>query len=66
MVSKIPPVKEGDIATHLFYIRRDIADIKDNYVTRMEFSPVKKIVFGVVGLILVGVMSGLIALVIRQ
>lgn len=39
--------------------------ILNNYVTKDEFAPVQKLVYGLVGLILVAVTSGLIALVIQ-
>jgi len=57
------------IATKIDYIQRDVAEIKEklekDYVTRDEFDPVKKIVYGMVGLVLVAVVSALIALVVR-
>lgn len=54
------------------YMQQDIADIKNSikddktgYVSRVEFEPIKKIVYGMVGLILMSVMGALVALVIR-
>lgn len=55
---------------------RDIRDIKQSldkierrlsqdYITRIEFDPIKKIVYGLVSLILVGVVGALLGLVIR-
>lgn len=57
-------------------MRKDIEFIKDNlkeinvkldqkYVTHDEFEPVKKIVYGIVALILTSVVVALIALVIK-
>lgn len=50
-------------------IKKDITEIKllitQNYVRREEFNPVQKIVYGLVSVILMGVMGALIALVIR-
>jgi thiosulfate reductase cytochrome b subunit len=40
--------------------------LEDDYVTQDQFEPVKKIVYGLVSIILVAVVGGLIALVIRQ
>jgi hypothetical protein len=58
------------IATKLDYIQRDIVEIKQKleseYVTQDEFEPVKKIVFGIVGVVLLAVIGALVALVLRQ
>jgi ABC-type phosphate transport system permease subunit len=64
--------EQNNYQTDIKYIRRDLDEIKDlmkeqreTYVTKDEFRPVKTLVYGVVSLILVGVMSALIALVIK-
>ena len=36
------------------------------YVTKIEFDPIKKLVYGMVALILMGVVGGILALVIRS
>lgn len=58
------------IKTDLEYIKRDIGEIKQtlkaDYVTREEFSPIRSIVYGMVGLILTAVIGALVALVIKQ
>ena len=58
------------IKTDLDYIKRDIAEIKAtiraDYVTREEFSPIKNIVYGLVGIILTSVIGALVALVIQK
>ena len=41
------------------------SDLKDDYVTRTEFWPVKVLVYGFAGLVLVGVVGALIALVVK-
>lgn len=38
--------------------------ISQHYVSKEEFEPIKKIVYGLVGLILVGVVGALLALVV--
>lgn len=38
--------------------------IQDNYVTRLEFAPVKAVVYGMVGLILMAVLAAVITLVV--
>ena len=57
------------IANDISYIKRDIIDIKeklnDDYVTKTEFEPIKKIVYGLVGLILVAVVTALVAGVLK-
>ena len=56
------------ISNDITYIRDDVKEIKDNlrssYVSKDEFDPVKKIVYGLVGLILVAVMVAVLGLVI--
>lgn len=58
------------LKTDLEYIKRDISEIKltlkTDYVTREEFSPIKSIVYGLVGIVLTSVIGALVALVIRQ
>ena len=49
-------------------IKQDVTEIKtkleSHYVTKEEFDPIKKIVYGVVSLILVSVVGALLALVV--
>ena len=52
-------------------MKRDISDLKremkennNELVTKTEFNPVRNIVYGMVGLILIGVLSAIIALVV--
>jgi len=49
-------------------IKRDVSEIKEklesHYVTKEEFDPIKKVVYGMVSLILVAVIGALLALVI--
>jgi len=62
--------------TKLAVIQNDIGYIKDtmksldqkvssHYVSKEEFEPIKKIVYGLVGLILVAVVGALVSLVVR-
>jgi hypothetical protein len=48
----------------------DVADIKSSlkgmYVTRAEFEPIRNLVYGAVGLILIAFLTALIALVITR
>lgn len=63
--------------TQLALLQQDVAYIKtavekidtkvsSHYVSRDEFEPIKKIVYGLVGLILVAVVGALVSLVVRQ
>ena len=51
-------------------IKKDITEIKllvtQNYVRREDFNPVQKIVYGLVTVILMGVIGALMALVINK
>jgi hypothetical protein len=58
------------IAKDIEYIKGDVKEIKDkmekNYITREEFDPIKKIVYGIVTLVLSGVVVAILALVIKK
>ena len=58
------------IATKIDYIQRDVAEIKSkleaDYVSREEFDPIKKIVYGMVSVILLSVIGALVAIVVRN
>lgn len=63
----------SDLSYDIQYIKRDIAEIKqtikeskEDYISRAEFNPIKQIVYGLVGLILTGVVGALLTLVLRQ
>jgi len=51
------------------YLKKELGEIKnlvtDNYITKTEFEPIRKIVYGLVSLILVGVVTALLALVVK-
>jgi hypothetical protein len=62
--------------TKIALIQQDISYMKDkldnvdqkistHYVSREEFEPIKKIVYGMVGLILVAVVGALVSLVVK-
>jgi hypothetical protein len=57
------------MATDINYIKEKIDELckrmESDYVTKAEFDPIKRIVYGMVGLILVGVVGGLLALLFR-
>lgn len=53
------------ISKDISYIKDSVTEIKDLYVTKIEFEPVKKIAFGFVGVIVMAVLGAMIALVVR-
>lgn len=67
-MNKLSGINIDVIANDISYIKRDVIEIKtrmeNNYVTREEFEPIKKIVYGLVSLILVTVVVAVLALVI--
>ncbi len=46
-------------------VKDNIEDIKENYVTSLEFKPVQKTVYGLVGIILVAVAGAVVSLVVN-
>jgi len=46
-------------------IRKEIQSLKNSYVTKAEFQPVKNIAYGLVGTILLSVAGALLALVFK-
>lgn len=69
MSNQTENTKLAVIANDIQYIKGDMAEIKrmqqTNYVSRDEFEPIKRIVYGVVGLILVAVVGAVVSLVVR-
>lgn len=63
---------EVEILLTLNTLKKDVEVLKKfvettptDYVKRAEFEPIQRLVYGVVALILIAVMSGMVALVIR-
>lgn len=58
------------LITKMDYVQADVRDIKHKldaeYVTKDQFEPVKKVVYGMVSVILLAVVGALVALVVRQ
>lgn len=54
----------------LVRVREDLKElnnkIDNNYITRIEFEPVRNIVYGLVSLLLTGVIGSLLMMVIRK
>lgn len=57
------------VSTELGYIKAQLDKLSqvvgDGYVTKAEFEPIKKVVYGMVALMLTSVVGGLLALIIR-
>ena len=57
------------INANIIDIKEDVKDIKDklerDYITVDQFDPVKKIVYGLVALILTSVVGALVALILK-
>lgn len=56
---------KGEVTTTLQFIKQEILNMRKVYVTKDQFTPVKAIVYGGVGVILVGVLSAVLTLVIK-
>ena len=54
----------------LVRVREDLKElnnkIDNNYITRIEFEPVRNIVYGLVSLLLTGIIGSLLMMVIRK
>jgi hypothetical protein len=61
-------IKLTGLCKDVEFIKSEVVEIKSklegNYVTKDEFDPIRKIVYGMVSLILVGVVGALLGLVI--
>lgn len=68
MADREDAVKLAVLESNMVYIKEKLDDIDQKvshgYVTKEEFEPIKKIVYGVVSLILVAVVGALVALVV--
>ena len=58
------------IANDIAHIKSDVAEVKKkleaDYATKAELEPIKKIVYGMVAIILTGVVGALLTLVINK
>lgn len=70
MTTQSEETKLAVITTKLDYISQKVDSIETNqkssYVSKEEFEPIKRLVYGVVGLVGVVVMGALLSLVIRR
>ena len=60
----------GQISAKLDTAQRDVIEMKammrQDFVSRHEFDPIKKVVYGMVGLILTAVLTALVGLVVMK
>jgi hypothetical protein len=73
LIARIPVSLGADLALMGLQLKTAIADIealrvliKADFVHRSEFEPIKRVVYGVVSLILTAVILGLLALVVKK
>jgi hypothetical protein len=63
------PTTLAQLDLKLDYIKSEVSDIKSrlekNYVTQDQFSPVRNLVYGMVGVVMVSFIAGLVALLWR-
>lgn len=68
-MTKSQEVELAEIKKDIEYIKRTVQRIEHrqeiDFVTREEFEPIKKIVYGMVTLVLTSVFVGLLTLVVR-
>lgn len=58
---------EIELQKDVEYIKKSLDELKKNqnhnFVTKAEFEPIKKIIYGLVGLILAGVVTSILAVI---
>ncbi len=68
-VSEKAEIQLAVMASEITYIKEKLdslgGKIDNNYVSKQEFDPVKKIVYGLVSLILIAVVGTMVALVVQ-
>lgn len=69
MTQESGEVKLAVMQNDLTYIKGQIKEVNDkvssNYVSKDEFEPIKKVVYGLVAIILVAVAGAVVSLVLR-
>lgn len=68
-MTKSQEVIAAEMQKDLEYTKKTVENIErkldSEFVTREEFDPIKKIVYGMVGIVLTSVFAGLVALVVQ-
>lgn len=70
MTNVLPPkITTENMPIHLDYLIKKVDKIdsclEKDYISRQEFEPIRKIVYGMISLILIAVFGALLALVIK-
>lgn len=63
---KLEELKTLDDHTLLIMLLADVHSIKSEYVTRHEFTPVRLIVYGMVGCLITGVIGALVTMLVTK
>lgn len=62
-------IADAETKKDIEYLIKEVKEVKqlvsDHYITRVEFDPIKKIVYGLVALVLTSVFVGILTLVIK-
>lgn len=70
MANQSDETKLAVISTNVDFIKAEVSEIKriqqSNFVSKDEFEPIKRLVYGVVGLIMVAVVGAVLSLVITK
>lgn len=56
---------QGQVLADLKHIKGTLQGVEDDKVDKTEFAPVKSIVYGLVGLIMLAVVGGMVSLVVQ-
>jgi hypothetical protein len=65
-VNSLRAEMKEELQSQLKPIKEDVAEIKKNYVLRVDFEPVKRVVYGAVGVMLFSVLTSLIYMVLKR
>lgn len=69
-MTKSEEVTLAEFGKDIEYIKKTVEEIKrkqeQDYVSREEFEPIKRIVYGMVAIVLTSVFGGLVALVVNS
>lgn len=58
IIERVLLMRKDQIAERLARIETILEELKNSYVTKQEFKPIRLVVYGFVGLILTGVIGG--------
>lgn len=64
LVSRIDERSKA-IKDSIEYLKKELVSLEDRFVTQDQFEPVKQIVYGLVGIVLVSIATAVVALVVK-